>query len=111
MIDDELSEFLRPDWFKNYPLEAMVFDSECRDKYIGKCWRYETPGCQLQFPENYVTFHKRVTRVKQKLGFPEPGTCLIVFTHGLFVREFYRQATENQGYFAPIKYCGYASFV
>jgi broad specificity phosphatase PhoE len=62
------------------------------------------------FPENYVMFHHRVGRFRQKLRFPTKGECLLIVTHGFVVRELCWRMNQIPDYSAEIKYCGFAAF-
>lgn len=66
LISKKVGEYMREDWFKNYPLENLIFDGEHRDKYIdAKLWEEEPLQAKFPFPENYVLFHERMGKYKQ----------------------------------------------
>lgn len=88
IINNRVGEYMREDWFKEYPLKSLIYDGEYRSKYIrSKSWREEPMEGRFPFPENYVMFHERMSKYKSNLKFPEEGKCILVVTHGFVVRE------------------------
>jgi broad specificity phosphatase PhoE len=68
-------------------LHKLIYDGDHKEKYIKKdSWNELALEEPLPFPENYVMFHERIGRYKDKLVFPPEGQCTLVITHGFVVR-------------------------
>jgi broad specificity phosphatase PhoE len=66
---------------------------------------------KFPFPENYVMFHHRVGKYKEKLRFPPTGEATIIVTHGFVVREMCWRMNQVPNIMAEVPYCGYAAFL
>lgn len=66
LITKKVGEYMREDWYKDYPLENLIFDGEFKAKYISaEKWKEEELKGKLPFPENYVLFHERMSKFKE----------------------------------------------
>lgn len=111
MVSNEITEYMREDWFKSYPLDSLIFDSPNLTKYVSSNnWKEEKLEQPHPCPENYVMFHNRIGKYRTKLAYPQEGECLLLITHGFVVRELCWRMNQVPNYAAEIKYCGYAVY-
>ena len=108
---NRITEYMREDWFKKYPLDDLIFDSGHAGKYVrmGE-WEEEPAERRYECPENYVMFHRRIGEYRKGLKFPKEGECTILVTHGLVLSELCWRMHQVADYSAEIKYCGYAVY-
>ena len=70
-MDDRISEYLREDWFTEFPLNNLIFKTQFLEKYASQLKLKDcSPKIEIPFPENYVKFHARVQDFKKSLKFP-----------------------------------------
>jgi broad specificity phosphatase PhoE len=78
---------MREDWFPTYPLDSLIFDTAHIAKYVDRRgWKEVKLDQPHPCPENYVLFHNRIGKYREKLTFPLEGECLLLITHGFVVR-------------------------
>lgn len=113
MVDDRIGEYLREDWYSEYPMDKLIYHTDHLNKYLDTVPTFTDVYKQSKykdFPENYIKFHLRVSNFKKQLKFPEEGTCLLIVTHGFVVRELSFTMNELPRYQNEIKYCGYVAY-
>lgn len=87
IASNEITEYMREDWFSSYPLNSLIFDTPNIEKYVKReNWKEEKLENPHPCPENYVMFHNRIGKYREKLTFPKEGECKLLVTHGFVVR-------------------------
>lgn len=99
-----LSEYLRREWFEEWPMDKLILTTTHRNKYLQRKYEYfPIPG---PFPENYGELQSKILRAfKQLTSDPQPNHCLVLVTHGFAVREL----CQGSGllFESQLDYCSY----